>query len=323
MTNHTMSKKKPKRAAKKRTVTRTSKSATKSALIQRPSSWWREPLTRKQRTELPEGEAAILREQERAWKVEKYKGMIRELRKVSTEFEADKGYPLTTNKLIRIAPAKMRKLEDAYRRLQNVTSTPYIAARPRTKEQLRNVKRQAAQVIPGQKVYFLHVDDAQDKRVKFKDGRVVIETTVKGGKIFRADYLFPRKPRDWDDVKRFTRQIQREGMRDGAYRILTNIYGAAGNLIERDAMQDELDSFFSTYRDGFAEFIIGWKWYGSSFTLAERKVRREKTTAERFKEIRKHNKQMEQRRTLERLGKAKRCKKCKRKKCVCKTPKFK
>lgn len=314
-----MAKKKPKRASKKRPQKR----APKPALIQRPASWWREPLTKRQREGIPEDELAITREQERGWKVERYKEMIRSLRRVTAGFEASDGFPLTTNQLIRIPPAKLRKLEDAYRRLQNVTSHPYVEARPRTKEQLKNVRLQAAQVFKGQKVYFLHPETTEGTKVRFRKGRVILETTAGTVKRFEGTYYFPRKPRKWDDVKRYTAQIQREGMRDGSYRLMTSIYGAAGSLTDRDAMQEALDSFWSTYKDGFAEFITGWKWYGTSWEIARRKVKREKTTAERFKEVRAFQRYKKQRQVLERLGKAKRCKKCKRKRCVCKAPEFK
>lgn len=295
--------------------------------ITRPARWWRDPLTPARMRDLRESgagedEIAVIRAQERQLKTELIKNQIRELRKYSRDFEASAGYRLKDNELIRLHPSKLKKLKDAHEQIVRAKGQPYLEVRPRSQRQEKDTLKRAGKILPGQKVYFLHGVSTKDAETKFTDGRLQIVHKVRGGEIHDINYYFPRKPRSWGEVKKFTRELQRRGMKTGNYKLLNSLYGSIGGLVSRDQMLEQLDEYFGTYNKFMAGTILGWRWYGTSLDKARGKQRREKTTAERFKETRDFLARKEKRKIEEKLGKVKRCPKCRRKKCVCKAPEF-
>lgn len=328
----------PKRVKSPRAGTRLV-SRQRHQLVTRPSSWWREPLTPARLRDLRESGASqdeinFIRTQERQLKVELLKNQIRDLRQFSVDFDASvlkrvgrkvkrvTNYPLDENKLIRLHPSKLRKLKDAHEQLVRAKGQPYVLARPRTAAQYRSVGKRAGVIIPGQKVFFVHGVSTQNTEARFSGGVLEIVSKATGGEVYDRHYYFPRRPRSWNEVKKFTRQLQKTGMRTGNYKLLNSLYGPIGGLVDRDQLLEQLDEYFGTYNRWMAGTILGWRWYGTSIDRARDKQRREKTAAQRFKETRDFLAKKAKRKIEEKLGKAKRCKKCRRVKCVCKAPEF-
>lgn len=297
--------------------------AQRPTFTQRPGAWWREPIDKRKLSGLGEDEARFLVEQERLLKTELLKEQIRTLRQYSTEFDAADGYPLTTSELIRIPATKLRKLRRAHESLQRAKSQPNVEISARTKKQKKTAKQRAGEIIPGQKRFLIHHGDAAKAKAVWKDGEIEIKTTVKGGEIYERIYYFPRRPRTWGDVKRMTADLQRRGMRTGIYKVFNTLYGPIGQPVQLSKLQEALEDFFGTYSKWLAGTILGWIWIGTSIDSSLKRERRRLAAAERFKMTREFKAYKERRRIEERLGRAKRCKKCKRKRCVCKAPEFK
>lgn len=299
----------------------------KKPLVTRPAAWWREPLTPAHLRNLKDvgasrDEIAVIRAQERALKTEKLKDQIRELRKYSRDFDAKDGYPLKAQDVIRLHPSKIKKLKDAHEQIVRAKGQGYIEVKPRSDRQAISTIQRAGQIIPGQKVFFLHGVDPTKSQVDFVDGNLRVTSAVTGGAVYDVVYYFPHKPRSWRDIKDMTAAIQRKGMKHGNYKILNSLYGPIGETVSHDQLQEQLEEYFGTYNRWMAGTMLGWRWYGSTQTAAGRKIKRERTTAERFKETRKFIAQKRERQIKERLGVAKRCKRCRRKKCVCKAPEY-
>lgn len=270
--------------------------------IQRPGRWWRTPLPAEKLKDLPSDEAAFLVAQERLLKTEQLKDQLRELRAYSSDFDAAKGFPLREADLIRLAPAKLRKIKRAYATLKHAQSQPFVTFSPKTTKQKRAAKLRAGEILPGQRKFLIHHGDARLAQAEWKDGEIQITTRVKGGEIYERIYFFPRRPRSWKEVIRETKALQRRGMRSGYYKIYNTVYGPIGELVDIDALVDALEQFFSTYNKWLAGTILGWVWMSTSIDVARKKQRKHKTTAERFQEQRKALAQREQDRLKRRLG---------------------
>lgn len=291
-------------------------------LTQRPARWWREPIEARKLAGLDSEEAHYLIAQERLLKTEQLKEQIRKLRQYSTEFGPAQGYTLSELELIRLPAAKLRKLKRAHESLQRALSQPSVEFTARTKKQKEAAKKRAGEIIPGQKRFVIHHGDAARAKAEWKGGEIQIKTTVKGGELYETIYYFPRKPRRWSDVIKYTEQIQRRGMRTGIYKIFNTLYGPIGMPVSQPRLVEALEDYFSTYSKWLAGTILGWVWMGTSVDKVVRKERKRLAAAERFKMVREHKAYKERRRIAERLGVAKRCRKCKRKRCICKAPEF-
>lgn len=270
--------------------------------VTRPSPWWRDPLPETALRDAGPDERAALIAQERVLKTEQLKERVRSLRKFSTAFDASEGYSLRTVDIIRLSPAKLKKLERAFQSLRRAQSHPYVEFTARTSKQKQAAKRRAGEIIPGQKRFLIHHGDARLARAEWKDGDIQITTTVKGGEIYERIYLFPKKPRSWPQVVKQTNDLMRRGMRTGNYKILNSLYGAIGELVSLDKLQDSLEQFYATYSKWLAGTILGWVWMGTSLDAAQKRQKKEKTQAERFQEQRKMLQQREQDRMRRRLG---------------------
>lgn len=290
--------------------------------VQRPAKWWREPLTRAQLEQIaPENREAAI-ERARAIAVERVKNDIRQLRKFATGFDASDGYSLNTRELIRLPAARQRKLFKNADILRRATSRPFVAVSPRTPAQRKNLKTDFGQLLPGQKKFIYHTPSPATTEVHFRNGKPEVVSKVKGGELFERIYYFHRRPKSWDDLIDLTERLLPSMPRNGRFKIYTAQLGAVGDTMTHDQIIAHLNEFFFQYDNRFSETILGYQWFGDSFDTARSRLKRKKTMEERFKERREYDRKMRERRTLERLGKAKPCRKCRRKKCVCPPPKF-
>lgn len=294
--------KKRSRASRKSTPKSQRTKAVKVPLISRPGRWWREPLPASALRDAGPDERAFLIAQERALKTEQLKERLRTLRQYSGAFAAARGYPLKTDKLIRLDPAKIKKINRAFQSLERAQSQPYVEFIARTFKQKEAGKRRAGEILPEQKRFLIHHGDARLARAEWVDGEIQITTTVKGGEIYERIYLFKRRPRSWPQVVRYTDDLMRRGMRTGNYKILNSLYGPIGELVSLDKLQDSLEQFYSTYNRWLSGTILGWVWMGTSVDSARRRQRHQKTQAERFQEQRKILRQREQDLIKRRLG---------------------
>lgn len=294
------------------------------AKISRPGKWWREPLSAAQLRAHDDDARDILIAEARIARVIKLKEQLREVRRYSKDFTPDNGYTLRERELIRLPQSKIAKLQHAARQLANAKSRPYVEIAPRTKAQTKSVTQRAGKLFAGQTKFLIHTLQADRTRPRFRDGQLELVVRHKRGReTIERLYLFPRRPRSWDDVREMTAGIQRTGMRHGYYKLVTSLYGPIYNAVSVDRLQNSLSDFFSTYRNEMAEGVLGWQWYGSTYKAQRVRQKKQYTTEERFKLIREHNDYKRKRLIEERLGVAKRCKKCKRFKCKCKAPVFK
>lgn len=280
----------PTRAPAPRTLTRS------------PALWWREPLKESALADASPGEREVLIAQERALKTEQLKERIQTLRKYSTAFEASDGYSLRTSDIVRLPASKLKKVERAFQALRRAQSHPHVEFVAKSDQQRIAAKRRAGEILPGQKRFLIHHGDARLARAEWVDGDIQITTSVKGGEIYERIYLFPKRPRSWPQVVRQTQALMRRGMRTGNYKILNSLYGAIGELVSIDKLEDSLEQFYSTYSRWLAGTILGWVWMGTSLDEARTRQRKQKTQAERFQEQRKMLQQRESDRMRRRLG---------------------
>lgn len=296
------------RSSRVRTSTRSSKRApgrrvpATPELIQRPAQWWREPLKPAALAGAGPDERDALIAQERALKTEQLKERLRTLRKYSSAFDPSEGYTLRTSEIIRLPLAKLKKLDRAWQSLQRAQSQPFVEFYARTSKQKEAAKQRAGEILPDQKVFLIHHGDARIARAEWKDGQIQITTTVKGGEIYERIYYFEKRPRSWEQVQAQTRRLMTRGMRTGNYKILNSLYGAIGELVGLDKLEDSLEQFYATYNKWLAGTILGWIWMGTSLDSAREKQRKQKTQAERFQEQRKIIREKESDRMRRRLG---------------------
>lgn len=297
------------RAAKKPAKKPTKKPTKKPAKqLQRPAAWWRVPIPPAKLAGLSDDEKQFLIAQERLLRIEKIKDDIRILRQFSHDFTAAHGYPLRTHELIRLHPTRARKLHDAVMVIRRAQAKPNIVLTPKNARQKKTAKQRAGQLIPGQKKFILHPNNA-NATARFVDkGRVIeIVTPIPGRQgrgdkaIFARQYLFPRRPRSWDDVADMSADLQKV-MRPGAYRLITTQYGTIAELVQREKLTEILDGYLASYNKGFAETILGWEWLGDNFTSARKRVAHKKTVEERWAAVRKQRQQAELDRVKDRLG---------------------
>lgn len=277
------------------------------SLVQRPARWWRTPIAADKLRELPPDEAAFLVAEARLLKTEQLKEQLRELRTYSKDFDAAAGFKLRDRDLIRLPAAKIRKLRRAHSTLKHAQSQPFVTFTPKSARQKKAAKQRAGEILPGQRKFIIHHGDARLARAEWKvdksgQGEIQITTTVKGGEIYERIYSFPRRPRSWAEVVRETEKLQTRGMRTGSYKLYNSVYGPIGELVDIEALVDDLEQFYSTYNKWLAGTILGWIWMGTSADVARKKQRRQKSTAERFQEQRDFLAQREQDRMKRRLG---------------------
>jgi hypothetical protein len=255
-------------------------------LISRPARWWREPIPEDKN--LSADERDLLVAQERLYRTEVIKQKIRDLRAVSTEFDSDDGYPLDTSKLIRIPANKLRKLESAHRRLQQIKARPAAVIGASTEKQKKKLRRKGLVVLPGQKKFFLHHDSNYEVEASWEGGEIKTFYQLKEGEVEYIEYEFIPKPRTWEQVKERTREIMRRGMKRGTYRLVTSLYGSIGMPVAVGKLEESLDDFFGQYHDYMAQFVTGWRWTSVlSYKGVIKATQRRSTTEERFKAARK------------------------------------
>lgn len=300
-------------------------SRVKRTLIPRPSKWYREPIAPDRLALIDEREQPTFIAQERILRLEKLKQKIRDLRKYSNDFSAANGITLRTRELVRISASTYGKINRAADILSRATARPFVPVTPRTPAQRKSVVEQAGEIIPGQKRFLVHTESAARTKATFAKGELKLIETVKGGELYEIRYLFQRRPRSWNDVKKFTLELQQRGMRAGNYKLINTLYGDIGIPVTLNKLQEGLESYYGTYNRFMAGTILGWRWYGTSIDAAFRKEDKIKRVQDRFKETRDFQKFKEERRILEisRGVKVRPCVYCRKKKCECKAPEFK
>jgi hypothetical protein len=270
----------------------------------RPARWWREPIDPKKLEGLSEDEAHVYIVQERGLRVAQLQEKIRTLRKFSNDFTAANGYPLQSHDLVRLHPSRYKKLNAAYQQIRNAQSRPHVFYQPRSKRQRAAAQRLAGELIPNQKIFVIHHGNAERGSAKFdpETGEIQVATTVKGGELYQIIYRMPKRPKSWRQVKTFTRQLKKRGMKYGRYRLFTDLYGPIGTTYELSTLEDGIDEFFATYSKYMSTTVLGWLWVGTSLDKARRHVRRAKSTAERFQEARERMEQQREDRVKRQLG---------------------
>lgn len=292
--------------------------------LPRPSKWYREPLSKRDLMLIDEREQPTYIAQERILRLEKLKEKIRTLRRYSNAFGSKNGIDLTTRKLVRIPESTYRRINREADKLSRATSRPFVTVVPRTKQQRVSTTREAGKLIEGQTRFIIHTESASRVRATFQQGQLKLIETVKGGEITEVRYFFKRKPRSWNDVKKFTAELQRKGMKTGNYKLVNNLYGDIGRPMSREKLQEGLEDYYGTYNRFMAGTILGWRWYGTSLDSTLKKEAKIKRVETRFKEVRAYQKYKEDRRLLEiaQGKKVRPCRYCKKKKCQCKSPEF-
>lgn len=258
------------------------------------AAFYREPVAERKLIGLPPKEARHVVAQERAYKVAKLKEDIETLRRIFGGFEARDGYPLTTEKLIRLPAAKLDRIRKYMEQYRRATSVPTVQFTPKTYAERRAAIQRAGLLGLKQKVFFIHHSDARIATARYvKDekggdrwGTIEIVTQAKGGVIRERIYYFPHRPRSWDDVVSYTEELLEAGMLSGFYKIFNSIYGPIGDLVEREKLIETLEGFYSTYNAWLAGTILGWVWLGTSYDDAADKQEKQRTTAQRFQEAR-------------------------------------
>lgn len=273
-------------------------------VVSRPARWWRDPIPFAKLVGLSDGEAELLIAQERALRVARIQEQIRSLRNFSNAFNARDGYSLRSRDIVRLHPSKLKKLRDAELRLRQAQSRPHIFFVPKSKPQHAAAQRLAGSILPKQKVYVLHPSMPERAKATYdkKAREIVITTQVKGGELYDILYKMPRKPKSWDQVRRFTTELKRRGMRHGHYRLFTDLYGPIGTTYSLDVLEDGLDEFFSTYTKYMATTVLGWLWLSSSLQKSRKIIRRQRTQAERFQDARMRVRQRQEDLIKRRIG---------------------
>lgn len=294
--------------------------------LSRPGSWWREPLTvdqlRKVDPDLRDAAVANAREIRTA----KLKEQLRLARQYSKDFTPANGYTLIERELIRLPASKLEKLRHAAIQLANALSRPHVIVTPVTQAQLKSTVHRAGRLFPSQTKFIVHTLQAERTKPRFRKGQLELVIKLKKGEMVERLYLFPRRPKSWDDVYSMTEKIQQKGIKTGYYKLYSSLYGAIANAVSHDRMLRSLNEFFAVYRNEMAQGILGWQWIGSTYKSQRKAQKKQFTTEERFRQIREFNKFKRERLAYERVTESKllkRCRKCKRKRCKCKAPTFK
>lgn len=294
--------------------------------ISRPGHWWREPLSASLLAGKDEDTRDRLIAEARQKRVAKLKEQLRLARQYSKDFSPANGYTLRERELIRLPPSKLEKLRHAATQLANALTRPHVVVTPRTKAQLKSTVMRAGKLFPSQTKFIVHTLQASKTKARFRAGQLELVVRLKKGEIIERLYLFPRRPKSWDDVYDMTAAIQRKGVKTGYYKLYSSLYGAIANAVSHDRMLRSLEEFFATYRNEMAQGILGWQWIGSTYESQRRQQKKQLTTEQRFQAIRDFNRTKRARMEYERVTEVKllkRCRKCKRKRCKCKAPTFK
>jgi hypothetical protein len=276
----------------------------KPAPLARPGLWWRAPLAAKELAGLPDDEAHVLIVQARQLAVAKLQDQIRTLRKFSRAFSAAHGFALDSKKIVRLHPAKLKQLRDAARQLAYAQARPHILFVAKGSAQRAAAARLGGEIVPEQYVYVFH-PSAPDKTKAHYDPKtreIVLTATVKKGVLYDILYKMPRRPKTWKQVRKFTLELKKRGMKHGHYRLYTDLYGPIGTTYSLDVLEDGLDEFFAMYSRFMATTVLGWLWMSSSVQKARSHMRRDQTLAEKFQEGRALIQQQRDDRIKRRLG---------------------
>lgn len=275
----------------------------KPKLIPRASAWYRQPIPESRLKHLTDDEREHAIATERYSRLEYIKDAIRELRRVGGGYEARNGFPLNDSDIVRLSHSSYEKIRRDVLRLRDARSRPHVEIKPRSDRQRKSTIQKTGSLFKGQKIFFFHDLSGENISYEFVNGDLQIKIGVKSGTLLNRYYFFKKKPRNWDDVIKFTKQLMRTGMREGFYKIYNSVYGEIGESASRSQLVDVLESVFANYNQWLGGTIIGWFWTGGTFKSLERREKQVKSIREKYRDKQNDLKQRKHKRIAKRLDK--------------------
>lgn len=245
---------------------------------------------------------------------------IPSVRRIYRGLSASDGYDL--RHIERWTAAKLKTARDRIQSFNTLSGRPFRIVTPHTKKQRKFAQTFTGQNLPYQKSFVVQVQDSKHDRAVFRDNKVSIERTFKGGsKTIKQRYLFKDYLRpdetlaeeleeeDMDDdvldsptsfleMREVTKRMlldmpKKQYGRDVYYTIITVQYGPIGESVLHEDVLDHLTYYHNTYDLGnqhahFAEQVIGFQMVGTYVSAAAFQKQRDadKANRKRLKKLR-------------------------------------
>jgi len=213
------------------------------------------------------------------------------VRRVYSGFSAADGYDL--RHIERWSAAKLKSARRYIQQVSTYTSRPVAIITPRTAKQ-----RRAAQNFTGenkkQKIYFVPVQLPTHDKVRFKNNKVVVERTFKGGsKQIKQRFLFrdyleagKRLPITFEEMHEFLDDMlpdmpENWGGQWAYYMLISTLHGPIGRSVPKSRISELLENYHQRYEkpgeqhEGFAEAVVGFQMVGTALQAGKFQIERE------------------------------------------------